>query len=147
MRIRRLARRLALDVLYEAEIRLIPPLETWDLATDAGWALSSDSDDLGGLDAALPYARTLVEGVQNRQREIDGLISEYADRWAIERMPVIDRVLLRLAIFELLWREDVPPAVSINEAVEIAKDYSTGDSARFINGILGRVAERVASSD
>ena len=83
----------------------------------------------------------LVEGVQEHQADIDALIARYADRWAIERMPVIDRTLLRIGVFELLWRDDIPTAVAINEAVELAKSLSTDESGRFVNGLLGRVAE------
>jgi N utilization substance protein B len=70
------------------------------------------------------------------------LIVKYADRWAIERMPVIDRSLLRMALFELLWGDDIPVAVAINEAVELAKSLSTEDSGRFVNGLLGKIAEQ-----
>ena len=90
---------------------------------------------------ALSYATRLVEGVQEHSAEIDTHIGRYADRWALDRMPVVDRSLLRLAVFELLWMHDVPVAVVINEAVEIAKALSTEDSGRFINGLLGRIAE------
>ena len=87
------------------------------------------------------YARVLVEGVQGHQADIDELIARLADRWTIERMPVIDRTLLRIGIFELLWRDDIPTAVAINEAVELAKTLSTDESGRFVNGLLGKVAE------
>jgi transcription antitermination protein NusB len=83
----------------------------------------------------------LVEGVQANQADIDALIATHADRWALSRMPVVDRNVLRMALFELLWCDDVPPAVAINEAVELAKSLSTEDSGRFINGLLGRIAE------
>ncbi|HVM35229.1 MAG TPA: transcription antitermination factor NusB, partial [Actinomycetota bacterium] len=76
------------------------------------------------------------------QAELDELIVRYADRWAIDRMPVIDRSLVRMALFELLHSDDVPVAVVINEAVELAKELSTDDSGRFVNGLLGRIAER-----
>ncbi len=89
----------------------------------------------------LAYAFELVKGVQVHHADLDELISRYADRWAIERMPVIDRTLLRIALFELMWGDDIPVAVAINEAVEMAKSLSTEDSGRFINGLLGRVVD------
>lgn len=148
MKGRRAARRIALDALYEAEIRDRLPLETFDMqqadgrvvpGTDEGPA--SDVGASGDLDV-VSYARSLVGGVQGHHAEIDELLVRYADRWAIERMPIIDRTLLRIALFELLWGEDIPVPVAINEAVELAKDLSTEDSGRFINGLLGRIAER-----
>ncbi len=146
-RSRRLARELALDVLYEAEIRDLLPLDCLELRRRQGWVTGED-DDAGVSvhvprqpdDEALAYARTLIEGVQSHQADIDAIITTHADRWALKRMPVIDRNLLRIGLFELLWRPDIPVAVVINEAVELAKSLSTEDSGRFVNGLLGRVA-------
>ena len=90
---------------------------------------------------AVAYATTLVEGVQEHAPEIDSLIDKSAERWAIERMPVVDKNLLRMGVFELLWMPEVPTAVVINEAVELAKSLSTDESGRFVNGILGRIAQ------
>ncbi len=148
MKERRAARRIAVDVLYEAEIRGSLPSEALDERQRAGWVVPT-ADDLSGpgseeeerVEASVTYARRLIEGVQEHQADTDALIERYADRWAIDRMPVIDRTLLRMAIFEMLWGEDVPVAVAINEAVELAKELSTDDSGRFVNGILGRIAE------
>ena len=142
MRGRRLARRLALDVLYEAEIRDLLPLEAWDGRAARGWVREGDeAGDEAPSPEALSYARALVEGVQAHQADIDALIASYADRWTIRRMPVVDRNLLRLGLFELLWGKDVPVAVAINEAVELAKQLSTDDSGRFVNGLLGHIVE------
>ena len=102
------------------------------------------SDDVAVTDPsaeALAYARDLVEGVQAHRADIDELIARYADRWELQRMPIVDRNLLRIGLFELLWGADVPVAVAINEAVELAKAMSTDDSGRFINGLLGRIVE------
>jgi N utilization substance protein B len=147
---RRTARRLALDVLYEAEIRDRLPLEAFEDRSVHGWVVPTLSDDETEPDPpetepsseALHFARTLVQGVQEHHADIDFLIGKYADRWAIERMPVVDRTLLRMAMFELLWGGETPVAVAINEAVELAKSLSTEDSGRFINGLLGRVVEK-----
>ena len=143
---RRAARRLALDVLYEAEIRDELPVERLSAHQRDGWVVPASADD-GDAVAGEPtieasaYARVLIEGVQEHQADIDSLIARFADRWAIERMPVVDRTLLRIGAFELLWRDDIPTAVAINEAVELAKSLSTDESGRFVNGILGKLAE------
>lgn len=89
----------------------------------------------------MAYATKLVEGVQEHAPEIDALIDKSAERWAIDRMPIVDKNLLRMGVFELLWLPDVPTAVVINEAVELAKSLSTDESGRFVNGVLGRIAQ------
>lgn len=147
-RTRRRARRLALDVLYEAEIRDLLPVEAFAERRSNGWVGASDDDPAGrevvdeaGGNDSLDYARALVEGVQEHQADIDEIIVTHADRWALKRMPVVDRNVLRIGLFELLRVEGMPVAVAINEAVELVKTLSTEDSGRFINGLLGRVAE------
>jgi len=87
------------------------------------------------------YAREIVDGVTDHKDEIDELIATYAQGWTIERMPNVDRAVLRVASWELLHNLDVPTAVAIDEAVELAKEYSTDDSARFVNGVLGKIAQ------
>jgi transcription antitermination protein NusB len=122
---RRGARKVALDVLYEHDVSGGAPSEILERYQ---------------LDPAHEFAGVLVRGVIEHRPELDRLIASYAEDWTIERMPVIDRNLLRLGTFELLHLDDVPAAVTINEAVELAKTYSTEDSGRFVNGILGRIA-------
>jgi len=94
---------------------------------------------------AIPYAKLLLDGVQEKSEEINQLISRYAENWRLERMPVIDRNILRLAVYEVHYQKDVPVSVAINEAVEIAKRFSTDDSGPFINGILDSMAKEEAS--
>ena len=146
MKHRHAARRLALDVLYEAEIRDSLPSQAFDARERDGWVVAVGDEDVIGPPSevtpeALLYGRKLVDGVQEHQAQIDALLVTHADRWAIERMPVVDRTILRLGVFELLWGGDVPVPVVINEAVELAKELSTEDSGRFVNGLLGRIAE------
>ena len=117
------ARKHALDILHTADA-LDRPVE----------------DVLAEQDEVVAFTRELVEGVVEHRAELDELIRRYADRWVLERMPIVDRNLLRIGIFELLHRPDVPAAAAINEAVELAKLLSTEDSGRFVNGLLGRVA-------
>ncbi|MGH2768416.1 MAG: transcription antitermination factor NusB [Actinomycetota bacterium] len=127
---RRGVRKMALEMLYERDVAGIPLEEL----------LESHSGD-----PASERAGGLVRGVEERREDIDRLITAYAHAWSVPRMPVIDRNLLRLAILELLYLADVPPAVVINEAVELAKRYSTEDSSRFVNGVLGRILDQEKS--
>ncbi len=121
---RREARERALSLLYEAEAKGISP--------DAVLADLPVVPD--------PYVTQVVLGVHRQVGEIDKLIARFAIDWTIDRMPVIDRTLLRMATFELLEREDVPTGVVISEAVALAKEYSTEESGRFVNGVLASIA-------
>lgn len=129
---RRKARKRALDVLYEADQRDLPPVEVL-----AGYLQRLTPPRPEHMD----YAIGLVEGVAGHLDRIDELIASYAEGWTLERMPVVDRNLARIAVYELLYAEEIDDAVAISEAVELAKQMSTDDSPRFLNGILGRIAE------
>lgn len=89
------------------------------------------------------YVLRLVRGIDEHHDEIDALLRKYSEHWALERMPVIDRALLRMGVFELGWVPEVPTPVVISEAVELAKQYSTKDSGRFVNGLLSRIASEL----
>jgi transcription antitermination protein NusB len=129
---RRKARKRALDVLYEADLRDRRPTDVL-------------VDYLARLERPLPdhlgYATALVEGVAGHLDRIDELIGSYAEGWTIDRMPVVDRNLARIAVYELLYADDIDDPVAITEAVELARQMSTDDSPRFLNGLLGRIAE------
>lgn len=127
------ARKRALDILYEADIRQI--------AATSVLTAQADRRADAGEPALNPYVEALVTGVQAHQERIDELISSYATGWSIDRMPAVDRAVLRLAIFEILWGEDVPDTVAIAEAVALAQELSTDDSAPFVNGLLARICE------
>lgn len=88
------------------------------------------------------YARSLAAGVESSIDEIDDVIGQTSEHWAVSRMPYVDRNILRIAVYELLHEADVPPSVVINEAVELAKVYGGDDSSKFVNGVLGKIAER-----
>jgi transcription antitermination protein NusB len=121
------ARKRALDILFEAELRGLPLLE-----------LLSERQSLG--EQPVPeYAAHLVRGVAAHQTEIDNLISENAVDWTLERMPAVDRNVLRLGVYELIWADDVPDGVAISEAVLLAQDLSTDASPAFVNGLLARI--------
>jgi transcription antitermination protein NusB len=123
------ARKRALDVLFESEQRGADTLETL-----AGRL--ADSDPPVG-----EFTVELVEGVVAHRDRIDELLTTYSQGWSLDRMPAVDRAVLRLATFELLWRDDVPDAVVIDQAVELARSLSTDDSPAFVNGMLGRLLE------
>jgi len=127
------ARKRALDVLYSADIRGID-LPT--ALTDEDVRVAGEAD----RKVSWAYAAEIVQGVIDRGEEIDELITTYARDWQLDRMPVVDRALLRLATWEIAFNPDVPAAVAISEAVEQAQTLSTEDSARFVNGVLGRIA-------
>jgi transcription antitermination protein NusB len=121
------ARKRALDVLYESDVRGVDSLTT--LAERVALADPPVND----------YTIELVEGVQANHARIDEILAEYAEGWTVERMPEVDRAVLRLGVYEVLWSADVPAAVAIDEAVELAKTLSTDESPRFVNGVLARV--------
>ena len=121
------ARKRAVDVLYEAGQRDADVLETL-------------KERLAQSDPPVPeYAVELVEGVVANRVRIDELLSTYAEDWTLDRMPPVDLAILRLGAFELLWRDDVPDAVAVSEAVELATSLSTDQSPVFVNGLLARL--------
>ena len=128
------ARKRALDILFEADQRhadLLTTLETW----------------IGRADPPVPdYSRELVGGVAEHQTTIDSLISECATDWTLDRMPAVDRTVLRLATYELLWRDDIPTAVAIDEAIELTKSLSGDESPAFVNGVLARLVREKAAA-
>ncbi len=91
------------------------------------------------IDREKNYAEEIIKGVMQRKDELDDRLSQYAKRWDSERMGAVDRTVMRVALFEMLYRDDVPPVVSINEAVHFAKDFSSFQSGRFVNGVLDRI--------
>ena len=129
---RRKARKRALDVLYEADLRDLPPAQVLVTYLDRIEKPRPDH---------LDYTVSLVEGVAKNLDRIDELIASYAEGWTIDRMPVVDRNLARIAVYELLFVPEIDDPVAITEAVELAKQMSTDDSPRFLNGILGRISE------
>ncbi|WP_315095248.1 transcription antitermination factor NusB [uncultured Cellulomonas sp.] len=125
------ARKRALDVLFEADQRGIDPVR-----------LLADRIAEPGTESALPqYSVDLVEGVIAEQDRIDELLATHAHGWTIDRMPAVDRALLRLGTWEILFNDDVPDAVAVDEAVELARSLSTDESPQFVNGLLGRIVD------
>ena len=125
------ARKRALDVLFEADQRGIDPV-----------SLLADRIVEPGTETSLPqYSVDLVEGVIAEQDRIDELLATHAHGWTIDRMPAVDRALLRIGTWEILFNDDVPDAVAVDEAVELARSLSTDDSPQFVNGLLGRIVD------
>ena len=127
------ARKRALDLLYSADMRQVPVEQM--LAVEAERAVNEPERQASWL-----YAREIVDGVIDNRDEIDEQITTFAKDWSLARMPAVDRALLRMAVWEILYNDDVPTAVAIDEAVELAKEFSTDDSGTFVHGVLARIA-------
>lgn len=127
------ARKRALDILYQSDVRGDELAVT--LAAEAKRAATEPAREASWL-----YAREIVDGVIDSADEIDEQIVTYARDWKLERMPAVDRAILRIGVWELLHNDEVPTAVAIDEAVELAKEFSTDDSGSFVHGVLARIA-------
>ena len=130
MGLRRKSRELALQALYQADV------------------CGSTALDIGQLSAnfrvaqkAIPYARVILDGIRANRHEIDDIIRDYTENWRVDRMSIVDRNIIRIGIFELIFQKEVPVSVAINESIEIAKRFSTDDSSSFINGILDAIRD------
>ena len=123
------ARKRAVDILFESDLRGLDPVE-----------LVAERVGAPGLPPVSDYTVSLVQGVAAHRDDIDRMLAEHARGWAVERMPAVDRAVLRLGVFELLFSDEVDDAVAIDEAIELARSLSTDDSPRFVNGVLGAIA-------
>lgn len=125
------ARKRALDLLFEADQR----------GLNVTTLLAERLVEPGAPSPVAPYTVDLVEGVVAKWADIDDLLTTYSQGWTVERMPGVDRAILRIGAWEVVWNDAVPDAVAISEAVELARSLSTDDSPGFVNGLLGRLAE------
>ena len=130
------ARKRALDILFQSDVRGDDLAVT--LAAEATRAVSEPAREASWL-----YAREIVDGIIDHRDEIDEHITTHSRDWKLDRMPAVDRALLRIGVWEILHNAEVPPAVAIDEAVELAKEFSTDDSGAFVHGVLARVARAV----
>jgi N utilization substance protein B len=130
---RRSARELALRTLFQIDVGGIPPDEAMELSFSASHL----------NEAGIAFARQLTKGALKHLARVDKLIAKYSLDWTLDRMTNVDRNLMRLAIFELLYLPDIPPSVTLDEAVELAKRYSTAESGRFVNGLLGNLVRHL----
>ena len=126
------ARKQALDILYESDIRGSSALATLE-ARD----VSEDGPDARPI---REFAKELISGVSENKRKIDELIATYAQGWDMDRLAAVDRNILRLGIYEIVWSDDLADGIAIDEAISLAKDLSTDDSATFIHGLLGKIS-------
>lgn len=133
---RRLGREFATQILYLREIDRITGL---DEAITSFWSMQESEPSK----AAKEFAEQLVRGVEAHREKLDEVIKSHSENWALDRIAVLDRCILRMALFEMHHCNDIPPVVSINEGIEIAKRFSTDESGRFINGILDRVCHEL----
>lgn len=131
MRRRTQAREFTLQILYQMDITH----DTYDAALNNFWQAHSEQVS----EEAKDFSAELVRGVAENLKTIDVKIAQYATNWQLERMAVVDRNILRMSCFELMFRDDIPPKVSINEAVELAKKYSGTDAGKFVNAILDKI--------
>lgn len=127
------SRKRAVDAVFAADIRKTSPLQ---LLTEVE-TLAADRQN---QEQIFDYARQIVTGVVEHHEEIDDLLETYSQGWALDRMPTLDRAILRVAVWEILFNSEVPDAVAVNEAVELAKELSTDDSGSFINGLLTKIS-------
>ena len=127
------ARKRALDVLFASELRSENPVEALERAIAEGEGPTND------------YSATLVRGVVEHQARIDELLASYSEGWSLERMPAVDRNVLRLGVFEVLYADDVPDAVAVTEAMALVRDLSTDESPAFVNGVLGNIVRNKAT--
>ena len=127
------ARKRALDILFQADVRGEIPAVV--LAAEAARAAGEPERQASWL-----YAREIVDGVIDHRAEIDEHITTHSRDWKLERMPAVDRAVLRIGVWEILFNDEVPPAVAIDEAVALVKEYSTDEAGSFVNGVLGRIS-------
>jgi N utilization substance protein B len=127
------ARKRALDLLYASEMRRESPVDALERAIADGEGPTND------------YTGVLVRGVVEHQARIDELLSSYSEGWTLDRMPAVDRNVLRLGVYELLYAEDIPDTVAVTEAMALVRDLSTDESPPFVNGILGNILRNKSS--
>jgi N utilization substance protein B len=125
--VRRRAREIALQVLYQTEFNQAEEV------LDLFW------ENFEGLKGAMDFSRRIIRGVEQHREDLDRIIERYSSHWKIGRMAHVDRNILRIAVYELLYCDDIPPKVAINEAIDIGKKYGSEDSGAFINGVLDKV--------
>jgi N utilization substance protein B len=134
MRQRTKARKDALEILFQREITGQSLSEVLKVREEASG------------ESVSKFCLKIIEGVEKYRSKIDQLIREYTDNWALERMPIVDRNIIRMGLYEILYEPDIPVSVSINESVELAKVFGSQDSGKFVNGILGRIAQELKTS-
>jgi N utilization substance protein B len=142
---RRVAREIALQSLYQIEMNHVSPMDAVTSVIEE--AENDNESELEVADEKLSpdYIIELVEGTFTHKKEIDILLEEYLKGWQMDRLSRIDREVLRLAVYEMVYRDDVPPKVVVNEAIELSKHFGTEESGKFVNGVLGKMIRELDS--
>ncbi|MBD3918699.1 transcription antitermination factor NusB [Paenibacillus sp. PR3] len=144
---RRLAREIAVQSLYQMEMNEVTAAEAVDMLMEEA---RQQDNELGALPAEAAkvneYTRELVMGVVERKKAIDEMLQQHLTGWQVDRLSRVDRQVLRLACYEMVFRDDVPPKAAINEAIELAKHFGTDESGKFVNGVLGKLIGAINSS-
>lgn len=136
---RRLAREIAVSSLYQMEMNEVSATEAVDMLMDElrqENEIGADPSEIGSTDE---FVREIVSGVMEHKQAIDGMLQQFLTGWHIDRLSRVDRQVLRLACYEMVFRDDVPPKATINEAIELAKHFGTEESGKFVNGVLGKL--------
>jgi N utilization substance protein B len=140
---RRSARIVAVQCLYQMEMNRVPPFEALQAAMGEALSDNESGTDVTNADALLTYVKTLLDDLVPKIPEIDGLLTTYLLGYQVERLSRVDREVLRLAVYEMIYGDDVPPKVAVNEAIEVAKHFGTEESGKFVNGVLGKMVKRI----
>ncbi|GKU79648.1 transcription antitermination factor NusB [Paenibacillus sp. L3-i20] len=140
---RRLSREITVSSLYQLEMNEVTPSEAIDMLMEElrqENEIEADPSEVGSTDE---FVRELVNGVLENKQVIDGMLQQYLTGWQVDRLSRVDRQVLRLACYEMVFRDDVPPVAAINEAIEVAKHFGTEESGKFVNGVLGKLLQEI----
>ncbi|AZS14739.1 transcription antitermination factor NusB [Paenibacillus lutimineralis] len=140
---RRLAREIAVQSLYHMEMNEVEALEAVRMLIAEATGENESEVEIKNVDQAEEFVLELVNGTWSRKEEIDRVLSDYLKGWQISRLSKVDRQVLRLAVYEMVYRDDVPGKVAVNEAIEVAKHFGTGESGKFVNGVLGKMVHEI----
>ncbi|HZG55376.1 transcription antitermination factor NusB [Paenibacillus sp.] len=140
---RRSARIVAVQCLYQMEMNRVPAGEALQAAMEEALSDNESGTDVTDADALLAYVRAVLERLVPRIPEIDGMLTGYLQGYQVDRLSRVDREVLRLAVYEMVYSDDVPPKVAVNEAIEVAKHFGTEESGKFVNGVLGKMLKEV----
>ncbi|TLS53001.1 transcription antitermination factor NusB [Paenibacillus antri] len=140
---RRSARVVAVQCLYQMEMNRVPAHEALQAAMEEALNDNESGTDVSDADALLAYVRGLLDKLVPLIPEIDGMLTEFLQGYQVDRLSRVDREVLRLAVFEMIYADDVPPKVAVNEAIEVAKHFGTDESGKFVNGVLGKMVKQV----
>ncbi|WP_178022779.1 transcription antitermination factor NusB [uncultured Paenibacillus sp.] len=140
---RRLAREIAVQSMYQMEMNEVDANEAVTMLLTEAMEENESEVELSDVDATRAFVLELVNGTWSRKDAIDALLEDYLKGWQISRLSKVDRQVLRLATYEMIFRDDVPGKVAVNEAIELAKHFGTAESGKFVNGVLGKMIQDV----